>query len=277
MQKRTLTFRPLTSVAVLVLVVAPFALAADKLPSGETIMDNFIKSTGGKAAYARVKNRVTKGQFSMPGSGMSMKFTKYESAPDNLYMRMEAEGMPGAVEQGASGGTAWMINPMGPQLMTGDQRDTFLREAVFLKDRNWRKNYKSVKCIELTDFDGKPCYKVEMTAAEGATPEFAYFEKGTWLRRGSETTMSSPMGEAKLVSKLKMYKEVDGVLIPHKIEQAVSQGSMTQNIELVFDSIEQNVDLPKERFALPAKIAEMVKAQADAEKKNKSQPDAKKD
>jgi zinc protease len=243
--------------------VAGLAVADDKLPAGDKIMDNFVKSTGGKAAHNRVKNSVAKGRFEMPAAGMSMVFERYSAPPNKLYMKITSPQM-GAMEQGTIDGVAWSTNPMmGAQIMEGDQADQMFREAVFNADLNWRKIYSEAKTIELTEFDGMPCYKVELVAKSGSN-SFAFFEKDTWLRRGSESTVDNPMGKMTITAKAKDYKEVDGVMIPHKIEQTISGGPMTQQVVITFDSVEHNADIPADRFDLPAEIKEKQKSKKDA-------------
>ncbi len=266
------TFTIWTLTLATIVSVSPQALAEDKLPSGEKIMDSFIKSTGGKSAYKRIENRVAKGTFSMPAAGMSMTITRFAAAPDKVYMRIESDAMGAAIEQGYDGEVAWTINPMGAQVMSGEQGDMFKREAIFRKDLDWRKHYKEVKCLELVEFDGMQCYKVELSPPTG-DPEIGFFEKGTWLRRGSEMTMTNPMGKAKLISRMKGYKEVSGVLLAHKIEQTIDANGMKQEMNLTFDEISHNVDLPKDRFAIPEKIMNLIKAETDKLKKSEPKKD----
>lgn len=238
---------------------SPFAIAGDKLPSGAKVMDNFVKSTGGKRAYQRIKNRVSKGKFTMPAMGMTMDLVRYQSEPNKLYTRMESEAMGMTVEQGVAGDVAWTVAMMGPQLLSGPQADGMKREAFFQNQVEWRRVYKEAKCVALTEFDGTDCYKVELTPNAGFS-ETAYFEKDTGLQRGSESVVENPMGEVKIITKIKGYKEVDGILLPHRIEQKMLLGGNSQEMVISFDSIEQNADIPKDRFELPEQVAALVKA-----------------
>ncbi len=51
-----------------------------------------------------------------------------------------------------------------------------------------------------------------------------------------------------LYEELHEYREVDGVLVPHRLVYSRKGGSTT----LVVVTIEHNVSLPDERFAVPA-------------------------
>ena len=50
------------------------------------------------------------------------------------------------------------------------------------------------------------------------------------------------------------YKEVDGILIAHRIEALEGE----ESIEVIHSTIEHNVDMPGDRFDLPAEIAELL-------------------
>ncbi len=52
-----------------VLPVSPSraALADDPLPKADDVLDQFVEATGGKAAYEKIKNRVSKGTMEISG------------------------------------------------------------------------------------------------------------------------------------------------------------------------------------------------------------------
>ena len=104
--------------ALVALFLSP-AYAGDKLPTGEYVMDQFVKSIGGKRALSRIKNTVTTGTIEMSATGQgNMTFTQYSTAPNKVLLRLEMEPM-GTMEQGTDGNLAWMTTPMGTQLLTG--------------------------------------------------------------------------------------------------------------------------------------------------------------
>ena len=109
--------------AALLISIAPLSAAVceagDKLPSGEKLMDRYVKSTGGKAAYKRIKNRVVKGKLSMPAMGMSMELVEYAAAPSKQRSKMFVEMMGGAIERGITDGVAWEVNPMSGARLVG--------------------------------------------------------------------------------------------------------------------------------------------------------------
>ncbi len=244
--------------------------AGDDLPTGAQVLDNYIKSTGGKAAHQRIKNRVIKGTMSVSVAGqeMSISLARCAAAPNKLHVTMEMPGMPGAIEQGTDGKIAWMLSGAGAQVLDGEQADMMIRDAIFNKDLRWQEVYSDAQCVALTEFDGMQCYKVVLTT-KGGEEETAYYEKDTWLQRGVESTRQNPLGAAFIVSKIRSYKEVSGVLFPHSIAQTITSGQVSREVTHTFDSIECNVDLPEDRFALPEQISAIVNP--DAGKKNQGQ------
>lgn len=245
----------------LALAVAPAAQAEDRLPSGAKILDDYVRNTGGKAAYKRLKNSLMKATFSMPAMGMTMSLTKYAAEPNNSYTRLESD-MMGVVEEGTNGDVVWSKHPMmGNNIKSGSDRDQSLRQAFFHEMLKWREIYKEAKCVEIAEFEGESCYKVVITPKIGE--DFTeYFETDTGLQRGTELTIENPMaGKMSMTVILEDYKEVSGILYPHTITQRLPQMEMILTVE----SIEHNVDIPKDRFALPADILELLKQQQDAD------------
>lgn len=237
------------------------ASARDKLPSGEKIMDDYVRNTGGKAAYKRITNRVMKGKFSVPATGMTADFVEYGAEPNYSYSRMEM-GQMGAMQRGTDGEVAWEVVPMmGASLKTGAERDLMIREAFFHMPLEWRKLYKEAKCVDLAEFEGEKCYKVVLTPKTGdELTEF--FEQDTGLLRGIEMSVETMMGKMPVTVILQDYKEVYGILYPHTTTQKVSGQEMVITVE----SIEHNVDMPKDRFKLPDEIVALIEKQKDAEK-----------
>ncbi len=247
--------RATSAVKTLVVVALTFSAVsvthAGDLPSGEKIMDTYIEKSGGIAAYKAVKNRTTK--LSMENMGQKMTITLFQAPPNKMAQIVESE-MMGKMRQGFDGTTAWMMSDMtGPMIMAGPQADMIKKQADFDQDYNWRDSYEKAECQELTDFDGQPCYKVQLTSKGGET-ETRYYSKETGLLAGVE---QNQMGMSATM-KLKDYKKVGDIMYPHTMVQEMGgMGSST----ITFESITVNTDMPDETF-MPAEIAAKVKAES---------------
>lgn len=140
--------------------VALRADAGDKLPSGEKVMDTFIKNSGGKEAYRRVKTRVKKARLDTAQGSVTM--TIYGAVPNKAYIEFETP--MGSMRRGTDGNVVWQESPMGMKTVTGDERDTVLRDMMFHPDLEWRKIYAKAVCEEITEFAGEMCYRLFVDA-----------------------------------------------------------------------------------------------------------------
>lgn len=230
----------------------------ESLPKGEAILDKHLEAMGGREAYKKLRNRVTKGTFSIPGMIAKAKMTTYAAAPQKQYVLIESD-MIGKIESGTDGETVWEVTTMmGPQVKKGDERAFGLREAMFHLILDWKKMYKSAECVAVEEIEAAPCYKVIMTPKEGK-PETLYFDKKTHLLIKMEFELTTAMGTMSVVAMPSDYKRVDGILIPHKIVQEVID---LQKVEIVVESVEHNTEIPADRFKLPAAVQELLKPKA---------------
>lgn len=245
------------------------AQPAEKLPKAEAILDKYVEVTGGKAAYDKLNNRVTKATFEMPAQGIRADLTVYGARPNKLYTLLES-GALGKIEEGTDGQVAWELKMMtGPRVKEGDERAFLMREATFDAATQWRKLYKKAECVGLETIDDKPCHKVILTPAEGA-PVTRYYDQQSGLLVKVEMSVTMPMGTIPLESYVSDYKSVDGVLFPHKV-RVLAVG--TERF-ITTQSIEHNVKMPKDRFKLPEDIQALVekKASEQAETTGKDKP-----
>jgi len=232
------------------------AQRAEKLPKADAILDKYVEVTGGKAAYAKLNNRVSKATFEIPAQGLKADLTVYGARPNKLYTLLESDVL-GKIEKGTDGKVAWELNMMtGPQLKEGDERAFLMREATFDSATQWRKLYKKVECVGLEPVDGQPCYKVILTPAEGA-PVTRFYDQQSGLLVKTQTSITVPMGTIPVESYASDYKPVDGVLFPHKVRVL----AMGMERLITTHSVEHNIKMPKERFKLPEDIQVLIEKQ----------------
>ena len=225
-----------------------------ELPTGEAIIKQYIEATGGKAARKSIHNRVTKGRFEIVGMGIEAPVTTYAAAPDKSYFLMESPSM-GKYESGFDGEVAWEINTMqGARIKKGEERALAVREGTFYAELHWRELYEKAECVGVESVNDRPCYKVVMTPKEGK-PETRYYDKETHLLVKLTMTAPTPMGDIPVEATPGDYKEVDGILIPHRAESMV----FGQKRILVSESIEHNVEMPADRFELPEGVKVLLK------------------
>jgi hypothetical protein len=88
-----------------------------------------------------------------------------------------------------------------------------------------------------------------LTPNEGK-PETRYFDKKSNLLVKLTMQLPSPMGEVPTETLLSDYKEQNGVTAPRKVHQK----ALGQEFLITINQVEYNVDMPKDRFDLPAEI-----------------------
>jgi len=232
------------------LVSAPcIAAAEEKLPKAEEILDKFVEATGGKAAYEKVNNEMWTGTFDFVGKGIKGTATSYRAEPNRSITTIDLPGV-GTIVEGTDGDTAWTNSSLqGPRLKQGDEKAIAIREATFRGPLYWRKLYKSAELAGVETVDDQPCYKLIVTPNEGK-PQTEYYDKKTNLMVKLVLSVPSPMGEIPAETTLGEYKEENGLLSPRKLHQK----ALGQEFLITIDSVKYNIDLPKDRFDLPAEV-----------------------
>jgi len=260
-------WRRLLPIAAL-LLIGTVAMGQDKpkpegskkdLPSAAKLLDKCTEALGGKAALEKVRNRIIKGTFSIPAQGFKGTITMYVAEPDKARTTVDIAGF-GKMESGRNGDTVWEVSAvMGARILEGKERAMQLREMDLKAILHWTKQYKSAETVGEAIVDGKPCYKIEMTPKEEDKPATWYIDKESHLLRRVDMSAQNAMGTYEIESYFEDYKDVDGVKIAMKSRTVIAALQMEQVI--TFESVEQNVDLPKGVFDLPEAIKELAAQQ----------------
>lgn len=234
--------------------------AADTpLPEAATILDRYVEVTGGRAAYAKIQNRVYRGHMTFVGMDIEAPTTVYVTRPNKYYSVSDSEAL-GKIENGSDGKTVWYLSPQtGPVVIDGAEKAAILRTYSFDSPVDWRASYKKVVCEGEETVEGEACYKLTLTSNEDkAQARFYSKESGLLVRLQTTREMPQvpPMPIDEIISD---YKRVDGLLIPHRRKQIMKQCGTTREILFVTDKIEHNVELPASRFDLPDEIRDAVK------------------
>ena len=226
------------------------ALAQNKeLPKADEVIEKFIEATGGRAAYEKIKNRVTRATIEIPAQGISGNITLTEGPPNLQKVSMVIGGL-GTITNGFDGHIAYETSQMrGPRLMEGDERAAAVRQSVFHLALHLKEVYPSIKVVSAEVIDKRPAWKLELIPKDGK-PEYWYFDQETGLHVRMDMKAMTQMGELDSQSTLSDYRKVDGLMLPHLTRQKVS--AVEQIIRV--DSVAHNVDLPKNAFEAPDDI-----------------------
>ncbi len=240
--------------------VQPLVHAQD-LPSGEEVMINHVAKTGGQAAYDKIENRVSESTLEILGQGVSLDLVTWSARPNKTLVKIDSD-VTGKIEKGCDGEVVWensLIN--GPIVHQGVQRESGLRDSVFERFVYWKDIYASAECVARGNVGDAECYEVVLTprtkdAASGDAGLMRLFIDSTsYIIRKIQTVAETDAGKIEIVAFPKDYREVDGILIAHKVRLEL----LGQKRDVTVNSIQHNVDLPDNFFDLPEEVRQLVK------------------
>ncbi len=228
--------------------------AADALPDAREIINRHVKAIGGRDVVLAHKSMHGQGTLTVAGPGMSGVLDIYGAAnPDRALIKVTISGL-GEIMEGFDGKNAWSIEPMtGPTVKQGKELEQTRMDADFFSDLRDPKQYPTLKTVEKTEFDGRPCYKVSLIRADGSE-EFDFYDVATGLRAGSLKTRETSMGPVTTTSVEGDYKTFGKMLL------ATSQRSTVMGVEqrITLTTVElDNVD--PSVFEPPAPIKALIK------------------
>jgi hypothetical protein len=243
----------------LLFTAAPFLAAADELPKADTILDRFIEVVGGKAAFEKHHNEVMHGSLEFTGRGLKGTMTVYQAEPNQIRVTIDIEGV-GKFDSGTSGDAAWENSAVqGPRVKQGIEKSDAFRDATFNSAIQWRKLYTKAETSGVETVQDHECYKVVLTPPQG-NPTTHYYDKKSGFLIKTATTRSTQMGDIAAEVFADDYRKEGDILTAHKISNKFAG----QEFQITVQSVEFNVDMPKERFDMPDDIKALLKKPAVA-------------
>ena len=235
----------------LALLAASFPLlgADEPLPSVETVMDHLIDATGGRPAWEARHNLVEHATLDFAKQGLKGSLTIYEAAPNKYLGLTELPGI-GKIAAGSNGEVAWENSALqGPRIKQGAERADAIREGAFNASLYWQKLYakgetagsKLSRATIATKLCSPP--KKASRSWSSTTRSPGCWSK-PWPRSPPRWAMSTPK------SFTTTYRKDGDRLSPHRMVNRAAQ----QEFVIQIESVEMNLDLPKDRFDLPPEI-----------------------
>jgi len=226
---------------------APAAPAVtESLPTVDQVLDKYLEALGGKAAIEKTTSRVSKGSFELPEFGANGTLTIYAKAPNKNAVVVDIPGF-GVVRQGFDGTVGWDDNPQsGITEKSGPALAAAKRDAAFHREFDLKAQYKQLEIKGKQKIADQDVYAMVATPEEGAA-ETWYFDAVTGLLARVDAERESPQGTALVQSSFKDYRDVEGVKIPFRIEQALPGMTIITKIE----EVKQNVEIADSQFVKP--------------------------
>jgi hypothetical protein len=230
---------------------APTPTAA--LPSARSIIDRHIAAVGGrKAILAHTSSHAT-GTMTVAGSGITGVLDVYSAKPDKSLVKINLGGI-GDVFEGFNGTHAWSVSPItGPMLTQGKELAEKKFDADFYSDLHEDARYASMKTVEKTTFEGRPCYKVSLIRKDGGE-DIELYDVETGLKAGAIVTRESQMGPMTVTQVHSDYKKFGGMLLATTMKQtAMGVEQVLKLTAIEFDNV------PPTTFDPPAQIKALLK------------------
>lgn len=224
----------------------------------EEVVASNLEAKGGEEAWMALETGRMTGNMRMGGGAagaLEMPFSVEFKKPHKIRLEFTMQGMTAI--QAFDGEIGWAILPFlgktEPEEMAEDQVKQLKNQADFEGVLvNYEEKGHTVELVGQEEVDGTPAYKLKVTRADGDV-DYLYLDEEYFVEfkmeaqrevQGSEMTIATVLGD---------YKEVDGLLFAHSMEMSFGGGDAQQVITI--EKIELGVDLPDERFAMPAKTA----------------------
>jgi len=200
----------------------------------DSVIERWIEVQGGREKLKSIKDvqTVLKGQI----QGFDVTLTLSRKAPNFLHQDLDAV----VVKQTTlfNGGVGKQITNGQETVIEGKQLDELKLQStmnLFLHydELGITPSLKGIKTI-----NGKDAYEIELLLSSGKK-WFNYYEVDSGLKIREITTVESPQGSFDQTIDMSDYREVEGIMYPHKLSQQLGP----QSIELEVTEIKVNQDL----------------------------------
>ncbi|MBV6404738.1 MAG: hypothetical protein GFGODING_01496 [Flavobacteriales bacterium] len=195
----------------------PFREELGPVPAGvtpQTVLEAYFKAIGGRTAVEAVRS--LKRSMSTTAMGMPVTITEWNAEPDRYAMEMRSGTM--LLQQVRCDGTRARRNgPGGSEEIIEMELEEMEMNAPPFPELHYPKIGRMV-LPGTVQVDGEQAYKITVLTDMGSTfSEYYSVASGLKLRR--EEMKATPDGNMKVITDLKDYREVKGVLFPHLILQ----------------------------------------------------------
>ena len=231
-------------------------------PPPRAIVERYDRGLGGELAIRKHTSAILRGVFEA-GNGQQLPLVYLAGAP---YLRLERATLPDGSEvlNGFDGNIAWSVDPHdGPQLATGDERESAKRDADFYYALNELSWFRSMINAGIEDYEGQRCYHLHGLTNWGKVND-QYYDVGTGLLAGYEFEQPFPDGPKLVHEIFSDYRRSDGVLVPMRQTAKIrsregGDWSVLRTIRyssVSFDSVEPSAFAPPAAvIALKARLA----------------------
>ena len=234
------SYRLLCASLLAVLSCAP--ALAQKLPSPEKIVGEYVKAVGGKRRLAAVRDATY--EWAAGGETDSTRALVMTKAPASVRSEMKGGGTESV--SAANTRSAWRREPGGGvQTLTGVEAHAAKLQAILNAGRliDYKKMGVLARTAGTEQAGGEPAYAVEFSRKEGGRVRLWFGVTSKLLVRVADAEGAYTYGD---------YRPVEGILEPHRATQEVGGKAV---VTLTLRGVRRNTGLADSLFDPPADAA----------------------
>ena len=207
------------------------------LPEGvdaASVLNDYLEAIGGRAKAESIRSKRELASGSMQGMSLEIESKKTNQKQSSVAVKMMGNTMQKVVVNKDKGYTEAQGQhiPMGEEQLSAALAETAIFAELALDPAN-------VSLAGVVDVDGTKAYELKISASKSffyaVDSHLKIKVSETQEMQGNTITQETLIGD---------YKEIDGLLFPHKITQSFGP----QKIDFITSNIELNVDFADEDF-----------------------------
>lgn len=207
--------------------------------TAEIVIDDYIKSMGGREKLSAVTDKMMK--LKSANEGMDISLTIAQKKPNKLFQELDfSVGKQTTYFDGVKG----KIEGMGQvQYIEGNLLEDLKYQSKLHPFLDYEANNVSLDLKGIENIEGKDAYKIVLTTQNGKE-YIHYYDINNNYKLREISTIETPQGIFTQIIDMDDYKEVDGIMHPFSLKQ--SMGGRTT--ELIVESIKFNSGLEDSMF-----------------------------
>lgn len=219
----------------------------------DDVIKKYVEARGGYKNLKALKSIKMTGKYL--AQGFEAPFLFRAKRPNFLRIEITIQGQ--SIIQAYDGKNDWWIFPFQgiteAQAMPEDRAKDFIARADMdgaLVD--YEKKGHTVELMGKEDVEGTEAYKLKVTLKNDRV-FYVYIDAENYLELKILTTIKRQGNEYEVHSYSGNYKEINGIMFPHSIEDKIGDAG---NEQIVIEKIELNTDIDDAIFKMPEKKAE---------------------
>jgi outer membrane lipoprotein-sorting protein len=227
--------RWLPVIAVAAIVSCGAMQTAAQAQSAEELVSKNLTAKGGVARLKSVPGFRIMARVLLPTAGLEFPAVITTKRPNRFYQESTIRGTK--VIAGYDGEKGWILNPLMGGLVAQEMQGSrleMLKRQLDLEGPlvDYKAKGTTVEVAGHDSIEGKPVTKLKVTPKDGFV-EYFYVDDETGLEAKTIKQIKDGDGVTTLETRYSNYQPVDGVMLPHIVEQKAAGQVLTFTIEKV--------------------------------------------